>query len=628
MTDTKVHKWDKRSESDEKLPRHDFSTTLEYIQQCSNDMNEHSQKYFLDPESSNYKAFWLACARENNFDRFKKLMNMIQVYKMDINKITPWKITGYMIVCAYNPNVNIVRYLVEQLKVDTKICHSEDKYNGFQLACFNNDVEIIRYLKENKKVEKKSKYDLDESGLLLIFETKKIEVIKFLVEEYKYDILKNRKIAIREKPTQTENAFLFACKRNTNLPVIRYLVKHLNNLGININNCHDENKCNALMGACGPLQTSEVVKFLVEETNIDIYAKDTDGLNCIIYLIISASKCEEKILFEKLEHLDQKFDINAKLDGKRNTLMNACVTCDNLELVKLIASKTFNLNEIDEEDNTAFISACRYNKNIQIIKYFIEDLKININNLTNNMEKISPECKKYLIDSKYYLLIDESQSLEDKKIETDQNIYQEIVSSCLKGYTRNTLLFEKLNYKKILSLTKKGLYIEPETGMPIHELKIIKLPFKHLIPENFLQEKKDYLIDAIFRINNTTYYGHRQLIFAQSETLMNLFTMANISNQRAHAENIELISTIDSEIVEIYLRTFYTGELDEIKNLDVSKLIDLCQFVEKYPTNLLTVENLEQYLVSRYDTRYLDFYISLVERNCLYHLMKLVYQKK
>ncbi|AYV77404.1 MAG: hypothetical protein Dasosvirus1_39, partial [Dasosvirus sp.] len=117
----------------------------------------------------------------------------------------------------------------------------------------------------------------------------------------------------------------------------------------------------------------------------------------------------------------------------------------------------------------------------------------------------------------------------------------------------------------------------------------------------------------------TTYYAHRDLLLLCSKTYKNIYTM--ISDK----DNISFtINNVTQDIIQIYLRTFYTGSYDEIEQLNTEQLISLCWFVDRLPSQMLTIPKLEYFLVQTFNIKYLEQYKQFIECNELFFLMKCI----
>jgi hypothetical protein len=76
------------------------------------------------------------------------------------------------------------------------------------------------------------------------------------------------------------------------------------------------------------------------------------------------------------------FDITRNTDSNNNCLTLACRFDINLEVIKyLIEEHKMNINHIDYYGVNCLGSACRWNTNLAIIKYLIEEHKMNINHI-------------------------------------------------------------------------------------------------------------------------------------------------------------------------------------------------------------------------------------------------------
>lgn len=367
-------------------------------------------------------------------------------------------------------------------------------------------------------------------------------------------------------------------------------------------------------------QFKNIIK-ITEATKPNDYQKSYQNYGCG-YEIACAHNKNTEIIAYMLDNkmISQECESFYKFKG----YISAC-KYNNLEVVKfLITRGGFDPHNRNSDGKNAFLIACEWNKDLKVIEYLIKNVKININ-VGEMLDVVvcNPNCAKYLIESKYYLLINNGRlnerNVQQKKQKLEnKSLFQTIVDNKFQGYSKNDYLVRQLSYKEILYLAKNGMIIEPEKDSNV--ISYI-LPFRDKIPEDgFTQYPKDNISNIIFKVNDITYYGYKQLVFCQSQTLMNFASMSEKDDV------VEINQpTISQQLVEIYLRTFYTGNFFEIYRLDVSELIELCKFVDKYPSKILNIENLEQSLIQTYTLRYKEYYMSLVERYKLYFLLKKVY---
>ena len=131
-----------------------------------------------------------------------------------------------------------------------------------------------------------------------------------------------------------ENTFLMsACANNHNLEIIKFLCQHPD---IDVFSM-DKYKQNSLHKACTKNTNLSIIKYLVEDKNMDVNLTDTNGDNCL-------------------------------------TL--SCWKNPNPMIIKyLIEEKNMNIDHRDKEGHDCLLSACWLN-NISVVKYLIEQQKI------------------------------------------------------------------------------------------------------------------------------------------------------------------------------------------------------------------------------------------------------------
>jgi Ankyrin repeat. len=125
----------------------------------------------------------------------------------------------------------------------------------------------------------------------------------------------------------------------------------------------------------------KIIKFLIKNYKIDLNYKDKYGNNCLIY-----ASCNNDISIIKYLVESYHLDVNIENDMKVNCLMFACSQTNDphlidysikLGIISQFFGTTYNDNTIMYPNNKKILT----NDNLQIIKYLIEDCKININHV-------------------------------------------------------------------------------------------------------------------------------------------------------------------------------------------------------------------------------------------------------
>ena len=186
--------------------------------------------------------------------------------------------------CKYSNDLDIIKYLVEELKFDINHYNMSIR-NGFILACKGSDnLDIIKYLAKKLKLDVNHGInDYYSIGLAYACKNKKnnLDIIKYLVENLKLKLDNN---CVYGK----ENGFVLACKNKNDLSIIKYLAEKLN-----IKRINDDY---IVKLACKNKNNLEVIKYLIEELgNYNLYSNDDgaltearklkDNLDIIMYFV-------------------------------------------------------------------------------------------------------------------------------------------------------------------------------------------------------------------------------------------------------------------------------------------------------------------------------------------------------
>jgi hypothetical protein len=169
------------------------------------------------------------------------------------------------LVACYNSRLDVIKYLVNELKIDiASMClpKKRSEYCGnygsncFTLACLHNScVDVIRYLAKELKINiKHTDNDGDNGFTLACYNNSNVDVIRYLVDELKMDTNHTNRC--------DNNGFTLACLGNFNLNVIRYLVDELK-MDTNHTNNFDSN--GFMMAQWNNLN---VIHYLSDHTNI------------------------------------------------------------------------------------------------------------------------------------------------------------------------------------------------------------------------------------------------------------------------------------------------------------------------------------------------------------------------
>ncbi|AYV77391.1 MAG: hypothetical protein Dasosvirus1_26 [Dasosvirus sp.] len=519
---------------------------------------------------------------EENIIRIKN--DAKQYYDKLIKHNTDIKNKAFWLACAFE-NISFIKNMIKLGKIDCSIVDF-DKNTGFMLACeANPNLDVIKYLRSlSTNIKNKNKNNLD--ALHLASQTNQnVNVIKYLIDELGFD------------PTELDNSgrniFFDACIQQ-NLDIIQYL-RHILDIRLT-----DKFRRNALHIASKDNKNMNVIKYLIDECGFDPEETDINGNNCFLV---------------------------------------ACAHNTNPEIIQYYSEKYHLEDSVNIAGYNGLSRACTYNTNPAVIETLIKKIKQPINFVINGfwsaIEDRNQPVIDYLISSNYFVLFGELNKRHLSKISISQEqqeimdliyyknqidnkqknrIVQFFIDNHLTGRCFNSDLIKKIGYQRVLKLAINGLLL----GSITISNPDVKSPFADKIPESFTRKTDE--TKCIFTINSTKYYAHRDLVILGSSTY------ANINSMVSDKENISWdLKYVDSDIVGVYLESFYTGEYKNVNNLNTEQIIGLCQLVHRIPSKFLTVQKLEQFLVTTFNKKYLEYYEQYVRCNELYLLLDKVY---
>jgi hypothetical protein len=125
---------------------------------------------------------------------------------------------GFMYACRRNPNVNVIRYLVNELKMNIYQTNGWGD-NGFTRACYENfKLDVIRYLSDELKIDVNHTNNFGDDGFTSACYKSGLDVIRYLVDKHMMNV--NR------RNFAGDNGFNIACRCNDNMEIIKYLNEH------------------------------------------------------------------------------------------------------------------------------------------------------------------------------------------------------------------------------------------------------------------------------------------------------------------------------------------------------------------------------------------------------------------
>ncbi len=353
----------------------------------------------------------IACLCNNNIEVIKYLIEECKMNPMRINNNN----NNYLhLVCCREDDqidaLDIVKYFIEVIKVNTNFVNKQGN-NCLNLACdiFDN-INVIKYLIEDVKMDANQINNDGNNCLSTIccnFCTKvdvKLNIIKYFVEIIKID---------PKYINQSGLTYLMMiCVNNINIDIIKYFIEeceidpfHIDNEG---NNClyYIFQKYNF------DVNSKDIIKYLIETVKMNPNFIDKKG-NTFLHIIGKNNNVDK---FEILKYLIEecKIDVDHVNIDSNNCFSNGCDNWyisskkGNLAMEYIIKIIKIDPNFVDKQGNTYLILACKYYLNLDVIKFLIEECKININQVNNEGINCLIQCLiisnydvvKYLIETK------------------------------------------------------------------------------------------------------------------------------------------------------------------------------------------------------------------------------------
>ncbi len=580
--------------------------------------------------------FMHACAHNVNLNVIAYLAK-----KIDPLQTNNQNTNCLMYACAYN-NLNIIKYLIDDIKINT-MQTNDDGVSCLAYACLTNpNLDIIIYLIEYQNLNPGDTDNMGSNCLMFAcLQNDNINVIKYLIEQ---------KIDVNEVNEDELNCLMFACISNSNIEIIKYLI---NEQKMDINK-QNSNKLTCCMCCAIFNENYEIAKYLINDLKIDInYVDDHNNpyldyacwqnRDCdLIKYMFNELKMDQNILmqgktcylracqnsvndnYEVIKYLFE--DINYNEDFSTNDielcLENACGYLTNLDSIKyliariLYAPRDSRSHLLDGSNmNKNFMSACKNNRNVDVLKYLITEFEIDLSYVHDGYSFLAMACEnntcidviKYLIEdlamNPYFLLNPQNEnesclSLAFRKnrnhkiikylIETinlDPNHENKFKNTCLEvGCKKNTCL-KNIKYliEKIEQNPHKIKKSKPyliTTSCQNKNLNIIKYFIEYGIDHNILDKNKNNcLILACWKNTNLNVikYFVNQLhmdIWAEDTRGMSCFLLVCEKNKNKNILKYLIKEHNVLKKIE-YLNNSETNKIIPLIINDQSKLLDL-----------------------------------------------------
>lgn len=331
-----------------------------------------------------------------------------------------------------------------------------DKIFGVHICMIDDDM---KFIKDNWKNIHESKIQ-DMLIILMKNNFTGSKMFQFLTSTIQW------KIDTNYKNQHGNNCLIIACMYNNNLELVKYLIEEINmdpcSRNIGYRNCLS-------VAIRSYKKNLEIIKYLTSK--VDPYCCDDLGDNFLMDAV-----CCPNISYEIVKFLidDVKIDINVK-NRKGETCGNlGCKSNQGLEIIKLLIpwSKSYNpMTLTDDQKNANNISlkyACMYNKHLDVVKYLTQKIGADPNALDTNRDNcLTAGCwTNDCLDIIKYLINDLKMDVEHKDIIND-----------------NCFLAASMNLNPSLNVIK---YLITETNVDVNCINQKKKSCLHYLKDNLI----------------------------------------------------------------------------------------------------------------------------------------------
>ena len=311
-----------------------------------------------------------------------------------------------------------------------------------------------------------------------------------------------------------------------------------------------------------------------------------------------------------------------------------------------------NIHTVNKTNNNCLIHACSKNQNIDIIKYLIEECKMDtscVNSFGNDCLMLAMvnnqniEIIKYLImNTKCPLILNPEIELTEYEIllpacTNDYNRLNEFIKQGIKifGTARiheiitdiNPFMFNSRLQKKL----SKDPHKEPWDKFVKHVGEIdhfneafIKCfsccKMNHMGENTLYIEKQNFTnidfthqSEILFKHNNINYYGFKDMVYPCIHLLKD---MAHSPESYNFDSPVEFTGPGSKNMINLYLKSCYENTFN-VDDIQVCDFIDFLIFIDKYPTDILSIDLMEIsliYYMRKYDIRPNDQIMSICNK--------------
>lgn len=283
--------------------------------------------------------------------------------------------------------------------------------------------------------------------------------------------------------------------------------------------------------------------------------------------------------------------------------------------------------------------ACIYNKNVNVIKYLTNHKQINIhwsNKIGETYLSYSADNERvfvYLIENtKIKISIDFVDFSEYKKfipLITKYKILNKLIEMGIKKYNKSVMI-SLIGTIDPLLLSVDYYYIQYPFDKNFNDIyqRIKKLNVPLPDPEKEITFKYDNNgsddpihnfannnVKILFKNNGIDYYGHRTIVYNK------ILVFNEIKDCAGFDDPVTLEPPIPQYLMNMYIQSTYTDKFNT-KCIDPSDFKQFVKFIDKYPTTLLSINNMESIWIDHINNYNVDY--DYFESICIrYHLKRM-----
>jgi ankyrin repeat protein len=541
---------------------------------------------------NNETCLTIACRNNRSFEIIKYLIEDLQ---MDVNHVNNFGYTSLLYVCRKTDNIETIKYLI-QCKANINYATSET--NCLLDACYENkSLNVIKYLIEELKMDINYTNSNNDNCLRYsCLNNDNIEIIKYLIEECKMDAFFVNKNGC--------DCLKLACSNNS-VEIVKYLIEEQKTRIDNVS--ADQNDCLAL--ACIYNNSIEVIEYLVNTHKMNMYKITNDKNN--LYLA-----CEKNTL-GVIKHLIEKYFMNVLRDGSINKYFSkATGTNSNIDALKYL----YELYMTNEHNCKNLHITFNDSTDLGIKKFLIEETNIPINTMTKEQyEKTIPFIKKNSNRLNELISFGLVNNYENDILKQINPFYLSLENR------KNAKLISPYEYKyrEFKNLVDKFPYTIPlEQNKPIEVKNSVDTTTTTTTTISKKHNDNESENELLFKYDNEYYYGNRTIVYNSIIILKEIKDVANF-NEVITLNDSSCSPLAPKYFMDMWVNAAQTGHFDimKIKTND----LQLClKHIDQYPMGTLSLESLEYDIIKYFETYscHIDKYINdMVEK----YQMKLFY---